>query len=90
MIKSEIIEKLQDIFRDIFDDDNIILFDEMTSEDVEDWDSLSHINLIADIEACFGITFITEEIVETKNVGEFINIIQTKLESKEKSSVETI
>lgn len=50
MSKAEITEKLQEIFRDVFDDDTIVLFDEMTSNDVEDWDSLSHINLINDIE----------------------------------------
>ena len=78
MSKAEITEKLQDIFRDVFDDDTIVLFDEMTSNDVEDWDSLSHINLINDIEAQFGITFTTDEIVGTKNVGEFIRVIEGK------------
>lgn len=79
MNRNEITERLQEIFRDVFDDDSLILFDEMTSDDVEDWDSLSHINLIADIEAKFGISFTTEEIVGTKNVGEFISVIESKL-----------
>lgn len=78
MSKAEITEKLQEIFRDVFDDETIVLFDGMTSDDVEDWDSLSHINLITDIEAQFGITFTTEEIVGTKNVGEFIQVIEGK------------
>lgn len=79
MTKAEVTEKLQEIFRDVFDDDSIVLFDEMTSNDVEDWDSLSHINLISDIEANFGITFTTVEIMGTKNVGEFIRVIESKL-----------
>jgi acyl carrier protein len=79
MTKTEITEKLQEIFRDIFDDESIVLFDDMTSDDVEDWDSLSHINLINDIEAQFRITFTTDEIVWTKNVGEFIQVIESKL-----------
>ena len=79
MTKQAITEKLQDIFRDVFDDESIVLYNEMTSNDVEDWDSLSHINLISDIEAKFGVTFTTDEIVETKNVGEFIKIIESKL-----------
>lgn len=79
MTKKAITDKLQNIFRDVFDDDSIILFDAMTSDDVEDWDSLSHINLITDIETNFGITFTTEEIVKAKNVGEFIQIIENKL-----------
>lgn len=79
MTKTEVTEKLQEIFRDVFGDDSIVLFDEMTSNDVEDWDSLSHINLISDIEANFGITFTTDEIMGTKNVGEFIRVIESKL-----------
>ena len=68
MTKAEVTKKLQEIFRDVFDDDSIVLFDEMTSNDVEDWDSLSHINLISDIEANFGITFTTDEIMGTRCV----------------------
>ena len=79
MSRNEVIEKLQEIFRDIFDDETIVLFDDMTSDDVEEWDSLSHINLISDIEAQFGIKFTTEEIIGMKNVGEFISIIEGKL-----------
>lgn len=80
MSKKEIWGKLQAIFRDVFDDDEIVLFDEMTSEDVEDWDSLTHINLINDIESEFNITFTTDEIVKAKNVGEFVSMIGAKLE----------
>ena len=79
MTREEVVQKLQDIFRDVFDDDSIVLFDEMTSEDVEDWDSLSHINLINDIEAKFNISFTTEEIIAAKNVGEVIAQIQKKV-----------
>lgn len=79
MIRTEIIEKLQDIFREVFDDDSIVLFNEMTSNDVEAWDSLSHINLITDIEAAFGISFTTEEVIGMKNIGEFIRVIEAKL-----------
>lgn len=79
MNKEQVQKKLQDIFRDVFDDESIELFDEMTSDDVEDWDSLSHISLISDIEASFSIEFTTEEIMNTKNVGEFIRIIEGKL-----------
>lgn len=78
MGRIDITKKLQKIFRDVFDDDSIEIFDEMTADDVEDWDSLSHINLINDIEANFGITFTTEEIVSAKNVGEFIELIERK------------
>lgn len=79
MSKEEMQERLQEIFRDIFDDESIVLFDTMTSDDVEDWDSLTHINLINDIEANFDIRFSTEEIVSAKNVGEFIKMIGDKI-----------
>jgi hypothetical protein len=78
MTKDEIKEKLQIVFRDVFDDEDIVLFDAMTSKDVEDWDSLTHINLINDIEAEFSIIFTTDEIVSAKNVGEFIKMIGEK------------
>lgn len=71
--------KLQEIFQDVFDDDGIELFDEMTADDVEDWDSLSHITLIHEIEAAFGIRFTTKEVLSTKNVGEFIALIESKI-----------
>jgi len=62
-----------------FDDDEIELFDEMTSDDVEDWDSLSHDNLILKIEKEFGVKFTADEITKTKNVGQFIDIINEKI-----------
>ena len=70
--------KLQEIFRDVFDDDEIELFDEMTSDDVEDWDSLSHVNLILRIEKEFNVKFTVDEITDTENVGQFINLINEK------------
>lgn len=72
-------DRLQEIFRELFDDDSIELFDEMTSDDVEDWDSLSHINLIHDIESEFNIRFTTDEVISSKNVGEFIKLIEKKM-----------
>ena len=72
-------EKLQEIFQDVFDDEEIELFDAMTAADVEDWDSLSHITLIHEIEAAFGIRFTTKEVLATKNVGEFIALIGSKV-----------
>lgn len=75
----DIRSKLQEIFQDVFDDEEIELFDAMTAADVEDWDSLSHITLIHEIEAAFGIRFTTKEVLATKNVGEFITLISSKI-----------
>ncbi|NBI71548.1 acyl carrier protein [Clostridiaceae bacterium] len=72
-------KQLQEIFRDVFDDGSIELFDEMTSEDVEDWDSLSHMTLIGEIERVFAIELTTDEILKAKNVGEFVRVIEKKM-----------
>jgi len=75
----EVEEKLQEIFRDIFEDDTIKIFNDMNANDIEDWDSLTHIQLIVQIEKSFGIKFTTGEVASLKNVGEFINLVQKKL-----------
>lgn len=73
-------ERLETIFRDVFDNENIILTDETNSSDILDWDSLAHIQLIAAIEDKFGIKFTLGEAVSAENVGEFIKIIEGKMQ----------
>ena len=75
----EIIEELQEIFREIFDEDELVISRDTTSEDIEDWDSLTHMQLIVEIEKKYGIKFTTAEIKKAANVGEFIDIIKEKL-----------
>jgi acyl carrier protein len=79
MNKQEILQKVQDIFRDVLDEENIFLTDMTTANDVEGWDSLTHIQLIVAIEKHFGIKFTSKEILSWKNVGEMILGIQSKL-----------
>ena len=71
--------ELQSVFRDVFDDDSIELFNEMTAADIEDWDSLSHVQLIVAIEKYFKLKFSTGDIMNLKNVGEMIALIERKL-----------
>jgi acyl carrier protein len=71
-------EELQEIFREIFDDDELVISKETTSDDIEEWDSLTHMQLILEIEKKYNIRFTTEEIKTAANVGEFIEIIQGK------------
>ena len=71
--------KLQEVFRDVFDDESIVIFEEMTAEDIEEWDSLKQVQLIVASEQVFNITFKTEEVMDLKNVGEFITLIRSKL-----------
>ena len=78
----EIRDRLQNIFRDVFDDSSIILKDEMSAKDIEEWDSLTHIQLIVTTEQQFNIQFMTAEIAELKNVGEFLKLIKKRLKGK--------
>jgi acyl carrier protein len=79
MKKEEILLQVQNIFRDILDNDSIELTDETTANDVEEWDSLSHIQLIVAIEKQFKIKFTSKEILSWKNVGEMIDSMVIKL-----------
>jgi acyl carrier protein len=71
-------DRLQGIFRDVFDDDGIVLFDAMTANDIADWDSLTHISLVVASEKEFKTRFILKEVKALKNVGEFIAMIRQK------------
>jgi acyl carrier protein len=75
----DIKERLQEVFRDVFDDDTIEIYNEMTANNIEEWDSLSHVLLIVAVEKKFNIEFQTAEIIKLQNVGEFIKLVQKKL-----------
>ena len=79
MSSTELYEKLTDIFRDIFDDDDLVLTEQMTAEDVDDWDSLSHIRLIVAVEKDFGVSFSSSEIASLENVAELAALTERKL-----------
>ena len=80
MSREEIYEQLNEVFRDVFDDDTIEVNDQTTSRDIEDWDSLEHINLIAAIETQFGMKFTMGQVVTIKNVGEMVDIISSQIQ----------
>lgn len=75
----EIYSRLNEVFKDVFDDKNIVINDETTADDIEDWDSLEHINLIVAIENEFGVKFSMGETTSLKNVGEMVTLIKNKL-----------
>jgi acyl carrier protein len=72
-------EHLNDIFRQVFDDDTIEIAPEMTANDIDGWDSLSHINLITAVEAGFGIRFNQKELLTFKNIGDLLKSIESKI-----------
>lgn len=74
-MEEKIYEKLNEIFRDIFDDDEIVVTPETNSDSIEDWDSLEHINLVVAIEKTFDLKFSMDEVTGMQNVGEMVEII---------------
>lgn len=78
MDKNEIINRLNGVFRDVFDDKSICVNEQTTSADIDDWDSIEHINLVAAVEDEFSMRFKMREVSGMKNVGEMINIISQR------------
>lgn len=81
MTREEVFEKLNTIFRDNFDDENIILSDETSSSDIEDWDSLEQINLVVAVQDEFDIKFSIDEVNAMKNVGKMVDFILGKIDA---------
>lgn len=77
-MEEKIYEVLNEIFRDVFDDDEIVVDAETNSDTIEDWDSLEHINLVVAIEKAFGLKFTMDEVTGMKNVGEMVEIIKAR------------
>ncbi len=75
MTRQEIFEKLTEVFCDVFDEE-ITITEMTTAQDVEDWDSLTHITLIAEVEDTFGIKFSMKDVLGMQNVGEMVDIIE--------------
>ena len=75
----EIFERLNEVFRDFFDDEDIELDEVTTADDIDDWDSLNHITLMAAVEDEFGIRFTMGEVSGMKNVGEMADIIKSRM-----------
>ena len=80
MTRTEVLEKLNDVFHDVFDDETFSINEDTSSKDIDGWDSLIHITLIAEIEEVFDIKFPMKKVVSMKNVGEMIDFIQEEME----------
>jgi len=79
MYELAIKNKLEKIFRVVFDDEEICINDEMTADDIEEWDSLMHIHLLIAIEKDFDVRFSTSDTMSISNVGTFIEMLNKKL-----------
>jgi acyl carrier protein len=71
--------KVQDVFREVFDDQTLTIYREMQAKDVDGWDSLNHITLIMTLEDTFKIKFTTREVMGFQNVGEMMDCLHGKL-----------
>lgn len=78
MLQSEIYTELTELFRDIFSNDHIVLTPDTTAEDVDGWDSFSHISVIVAVETRFGVKMKTSEIDGLANVGSLVKAIEAK------------
>lgn len=79
MEKKEVFERLTAIFRTVFNDDSLTIHEELTANDVENWDSLTHMLLITEVESGFSIKFRLKDLNKMQNVGDLIDIIISKL-----------
>lgn len=79
MTRAEIFTGVQDIFRDIFDEDDLIISNTTNADEIEEWDSLNHINLVCAIELEFQIKFALGELVTLKDVGAMVDLMIQKL-----------
>jgi acyl carrier protein len=79
MDRSEILKQVNEVFVDTLDDDNVAVAEETTASDVEEWDSLTHIQLVVAIEKKFKIRFTAKEIQSWNNVGEMLDCIEGKV-----------
>lgn len=79
MVREEILKTVNGVFVDNLDNEDIVLAETTTADDVEEWDSLTHVQLVVAVEKKFKIRFNAKEIQSWKNVGEMIDSIQSKL-----------
>lgn len=78
MTDADLMRRLNDVFRDVFDDDTIVVNENTTADDIEDWDSIEHISLISSVEDEFGMRFSMGEVSGMNNVGEMIKLIRER------------
>ena len=78
MERKDIYERIENIFREILDDEDIVLSDTTVADDIDGWDSLTHVQLVVAIEKELGVRFTSREILSWKNVGQMVDTIQNK------------
>jgi acyl carrier protein len=77
-MNDEMLDQLQDVFRDVFDDDGIEIDRSTTAKDVEGWDSLMHVTLLINVEKSFRVKFSSSEVASLKSVGDLVDLIESR------------
>lgn len=78
MDKEKILQEMQPIFQDVFDDDELSVTEETSAADIDDWDSLAQIRIVMAVEKLFAVKFTFDELQTLKNVGDMVDLIQRK------------
>jgi acyl carrier protein len=78
MTHDSVLERIQPIFRDIFDDETLVVEDKTCADDIEDWDSLAQINIVVAMEKIFSLKFSLEDLKGIENVGDMVDLILVK------------
>lgn len=81
MERAEILGRLGDLMRDVFDEEDLVATEATTADDVAEWDSTNHVRLMVAVEGEFGVRFETDEITSPDTVGELVDLIEAKLKS---------
>lgn len=76
MDREKVLSEIQDIFRDNFDDDTLVITPATSADDIEDWDSLEQINLLTAIEKKYGLKFVLKDVRDLQNVGDLLDLLQ--------------
>lgn len=82
MSRSEVFDIMTEICRDVFDDDKLVITEGSKADDVEGWDSLTHLSLINELEERFEVEFTLDDVKNSKNIGELLNALMKYLEEK--------
>ena len=82
MTMHAMLDQLQSVFRDVFEDDELTINRQTSAEDVEGWDSLMHVSLMINVERVFNVKFSTTQVASLKNVGELMDLIESRRAAK--------
>jgi acyl carrier protein len=72
------LQRINEIFRYLFDDEDLVVTRETSANDLEQWDSLMHVSLIIKVESAFGVRFSSTEVAKLQNVGDLLDLIEAK------------